>query len=430
MRELGGLVLTSPKPEAIIPVVRKSTDGDDPVLAHWNVEMGKMVVFTSGMWAKWGSQWSSWESFGKFWAQLIRWTMRQGEASNFDVITRLDGNKGKIYIEALNKDEGYLNFLRFDGRVLGPSMEQEPIYLSQTGPGQYEAEFDVKDAGNYLVNLRYNTPDGGTGMLRTGLSMPYSPEFRDLDTNFALLSQASDRTGGRLLDLQAKAEKIFSKKDLLPHVARQPIWRDVIMWVLLPLFLLDVASRRLASVVAMSLYVEAVVMFVGLALMWRNTGPWWGYLGVIVLAEMIGWLIRFRYIVPTLLWFTYGVRASASAEKTSAKSLSHLRGVRDKVRDEMATGEREKKKEELRIPRTDEALASDPRRRFDAGEAGDEAAGDLTDSLGGAKSDAPRPKQQRTYKTEEKGDDMTSRLLKAKKRARDEMKNRDEDEKQ
>ncbi len=425
---LGGLVLTSPKTDAMIPIIRKSTDGDDPVLAHWNVEMGKMVVFTSGMWDSWGADWANWPSFGKFWAQLVRWTMRQGEAANFDVITRLDGNKGKIYIEALNKDEGYLNFLRFDGRVLDPSMEQHPIYLTQTGPGQYEAEFDVKDAGNYLVNLRYNTPDGGTGMLRTGLSMPYSPEFRDLDTNFTLLSQASDRTGGRMLDLQAKAEKIFDKTNLPPHVSRQPIWKDVVMWILLPLFLLDVASRRLASVVAMSIFVEAAVLVVGWALMLRSDAPWWGYLGVLFLAELVGWTIRFRSIVPTLQWFTYGVRASARAERASAESLSHLRGVRDKVRDEIATGEREERKDEHRIPtKADQAPAADPKRRFDAGDAGDEAVGDLTESLGGAKADAPRPKQQRTYKSDEPSEDMTSRLLRAKKRAREDLNKKDED---
>jgi uncharacterized membrane protein len=47
---LGGMVLTSPKqsPNVIIPLVRSTDDGDDPVLAHWQYELGKTVAFTSG----------------------------------------------------------------------------------------------------------------------------------------------------------------------------------------------------------------------------------------------------------------------------------------------------------------------------------------------------------------------------------------------
>ncbi len=48
---LGGLVVTTPKPLAEIPIVRAAADSDerDPVLAHWQVGLGRAVAFTSGM---------------------------------------------------------------------------------------------------------------------------------------------------------------------------------------------------------------------------------------------------------------------------------------------------------------------------------------------------------------------------------------------
>src|SRR5690606_1068707 len=117
---LGGLVLTTPKADAVMPLIRKSTDGDDPLLAHWHYEMGKMAVFTSGWWPKWGTDWAAWEKYGKFWAQLVRWGMRQTGSADFDIATRVDGNVGRVSIEALNKDASYLNGLNFRGKVLTP----------------------------------------------------------------------------------------------------------------------------------------------------------------------------------------------------------------------------------------------------------------------------------------------------------------------
>ncbi|MCL2330877.1 MAG: VWA domain-containing protein, partial [Phycisphaerae bacterium] len=86
MPKLGGLVITERKPDALVPLIRHGeSDGspvEDPVLAHWNYQMGKMAVFTSGLWTRWGSDWASWGNFGKFWAQVTRWAMSdKGEAN-------------------------------------------------------------------------------------------------------------------------------------------------------------------------------------------------------------------------------------------------------------------------------------------------------------------------------------------------------------
>ncbi|MFQ5591097.1 MAG: VWA domain-containing protein, partial [Phycisphaerae bacterium] len=107
---LGGLVLTSPKqnPNVLMPLVRVTDDGEDPVLVHWQYELGKTVAFTSGQWARWGDAWTQWVRFAKFWAQLVRWTMRQDTPANFDTYTKVEGNRARIVIDALDKDASYL----------------------------------------------------------------------------------------------------------------------------------------------------------------------------------------------------------------------------------------------------------------------------------------------------------------------------------
>ncbi len=422
---LGGLVITTPKPDALIPIVRHSDDGPDPVLAHWNFEMGKMVAFTSGWWPKWGADWASWEQFGKLWAQVVRWAMRQTGSADFDIVTRVEGTKGRVAIEALNKDASYLNFLHMEGLVVTPSAEKKKLEVTQTGPGQYEGTFDVSDHGNYLVSLHYSDPEHDAGMINTGVSVSYSPEFRELGANVPLLQQAAERTGGRTLSLEPDVKKVFSR-DLPPSVSRQPVWRWVIQWLLLPLFLLDVAARRLASVAAMSIYVEIAIVAFGFAIMYSAGALWWGYVGVVVFADLVGWMIRWRSIGPAIQFVTGGV--SALAGQRSAEALSQLKDVREKVREELVARSAEGRK-----PATISLdAAADPKARFDAGEPGDSDAGvDLTKAVGGADAVALAEEEKakkRTAAGKQPGqEDMTSRLMKAKRRAQDEMKERTEE---
>ncbi|HSW45246.1 MAG TPA: glutamine amidotransferase, partial [Phycisphaerae bacterium] len=428
---LGGLVLTEAKPDSLVPIIRRGRDGDDPVLAHWNYEMGKMVAFTSGWWTNWGTDWVAWDKFGKLWAQVLRWAMRQEASADFDVLTRMDGNTGRVVVEALDKDASYLNFLSFNGRLLTPTLEQKKIYLTQTGPGRYEGQFDITDHGNYLINLQYNTPDRQMGMIRTGLSLPYSPEFRELGTNLSLLNRVVDRTGGKMFgDMDPEKNDIF-RRDLPPVVARQPVWRWVVAWLLLPLFLLDVAGRRLASTVAMSVYVEVAVFVVACAALQTARAPAWAYLGALLLAEVVGWSIRYRSIMPTIQFFTSGAVILARVGQRSRASLEQLKDVSEKVREDLDS-RRATQKEADTIPLEP---AADRRRRFDVGdEAAAQPAKDLAETLGEAAARADERLQQPDAERKPgqppagQPQDLTSRLLKAKKRVQDELDKREKEE--
>ncbi len=429
---LGGLVLTEAKPDCVMPIIRHGKDGDDPVLAHWNYEMGKMVAFTSGWWPKWGADWVAWDKFGKFWAQVLRWAMRQEASADFDVMTRLDGNKGRVVVEALNKDASYLNFLTIAGRLVTPTMDLKKIYLTQTGPGRYEGEFDVTDHGNYLINLQYRAPDDRSGTIRTGLALPYSPEFRELGTNLSTLSRVVDRSGGKMFGAMNPETDDFFRRDLPPVVSRQPVWRWVVTWLLLPLFLLDVAGRRLASIVAMSVYVEIVVLVVACAALYTAHVSLISAIPLsLILAEIVGWSIRYRSIVPTIQFFTSGVSALARVGQRSTASLEQLKDVREKVREGIES-KRAAAEETETIPLEP---AADRRRRFDVGdEAAAKPAKDLADALGGAAARTQdledRPGEGRKPGQVRPGEagDLASRLRKAKQRAQDEMDKREKKE--
>jgi hypothetical protein len=276
--------------------------------------------------------------------------------------------------------------------------------------------------------MRYVDPQhaGGehqSGMINTGVSVPYSPEFRELSANDSLLLEAAERTSGRVLDLETQVPKLFSH-DLPPSESRQPTWRWVVAWLLIPLFILDVAARRLASAVAMSFYVECAVLITGLAALHAAGGRWWGYLGVLLLAEFVGWTIRRKSIRPALAWI--GGNISLRTAQESQQALSQLKGVREKVREELTAAQRARQQTiEL------EPVASRTA-RFDVGDKqAAQTAGDLTQSVGGADAAAMAAEEQAKREGAKRpaaaGADLASRLKRAKQRAQNEIKDRSEE---
>ena len=47
----------------------------DPLLAHWQYGLGRVLAYTSEAGQGWGESWYDWRDFGKFWDQAVRWTM-------------------------------------------------------------------------------------------------------------------------------------------------------------------------------------------------------------------------------------------------------------------------------------------------------------------------------------------------------------------
>ncbi len=366
---LGGYVLTTARELADVPLSRVTEEGDeDPILAHWRVGLGKTVAFTSGLWPRWGPHWTDWPKFTKFWAQLVRWSSRQSEAAAFDVRTTVHGGKARIQIDAVDKNASAVNLMEIAGRLVNPANEGTPLRLTQTGPGRYEAEFDARDRGNYIVDLRYRMGRGTeavSGTLQTGLSVAYSPEFSELRPNLPLLEELRQRAGGRMLGEQEPAA-VFDRAGLRRAEARRSIWESLIYWMLL-MFLVDVAIRRIA-INPLELYRKAR----------RRLGE---------------------------------AAAFGKEGKEAAAVLSTLKDARERVRDEQR----------------DDAAQPDATARYEPRTPDQKASEDLSRALGGASEmEQPVVARPTRKKPAESEADYTSRLLRAKRRARDEM-TKDED---
>lgn len=236
---------------------------NDPILAAWQYGLGRSTAFTSDATARWAQGWTSWDKFRSFWEQQVRWAMRPSGSADIRVVTENFDEKTRVVVEALAPDGQRLNFARFRGRAVGPDGGAQDVELRQTGPGRYEGEFTSSRSGSYVVNLRYDAAgppaDDGTpgkrleGAVQAGVARPFADEFRALSDNFALLRQVAERTGGRVLDkVEPSQADLWSREGLTMPVSLRPIWPFVAA-IAIGLFLVDVGVRRVrVDVMAMA----------------------------------------------------------------------------------------------------------------------------------------------------------------------------------
>ncbi len=243
---LRGMILTSRKSNPQIEIPLYAGAANDPILAHWQTGLGKAAAFTGDANTKWAAEWVGSPIFSKFWAQVVRGVQRPPMSTDFEVQTVQDGQAGKITVEALKKDAGFLNFLNMRATVIGPDLKPREVRLSQTGPGTYTGDFDSKQAGTYVTIINYSGPGGERGTIPSGMSINSSPELRDLHSNEGLLRDIANRTGGRVFEpFRINPADLFTREGLKITASPLPIW-DILLPFLLGLIIVDVATRRIA----------------------------------------------------------------------------------------------------------------------------------------------------------------------------------------
>ncbi|MEZ5339313.1 MAG: VWA domain-containing protein [bacterium] len=239
---LYGYVATSAKDTAEVPLV---THKEDPLLATWHYGLGKSAAFTSDAKNRWARDWLRWGGYERFWTGVARWIRSDLDDSGVDVVTEMNGNQGHIVVTATDDDGTSVNYQSFSATVVDPELGTQEVRLTQTGPGTYESEFDITDNGNYYVNItRREADEEGNeevaGVQLSGLSVSYSPEYRDLQTNTFLLSQLRD---GSLAPTALSPEQLFTENRVRQRKT-EDFWEQFALIALL-LWLIDVAVRRL-----------------------------------------------------------------------------------------------------------------------------------------------------------------------------------------
>lgn len=240
---LYGYVATTPKPSALVGL---ESPEHDPILAQWQFGLGRAVAFTSDVTARWSSAWVSWGSFSQFWGQVFKWAVPAPQGESLQVQTTMAAGEANVVVDAIDSEGRYINDATTTATIASPKGDVKTIPLDQVAPGRYAAQVPADDQGAYLVQVSQTVPGQATPVSQTsGFTVPYSPEFGGQATDVGLLRELAAGTGGSILTTPADS---FAH-DLRPADSAQPIWPYLIA-ALIPLFLLDVAIRRLRFSVA------------------------------------------------------------------------------------------------------------------------------------------------------------------------------------
>jgi Mg-chelatase subunit ChlD len=262
-----GYVLTQLKqsPLVEVAVVAPEPAGQEnrTLLASWTYGLGKAIVFTTDAGKRWTNEWNQWPNQEKLFTQMVRWSMRPtGGQGNFTLTTNFKNGKAEVIVDAIDKDDLYLDYLNMGGRVVGPDLKPRDINMRQTAPGRYVGQFDSQDAGSYFLTV---VPGAGNAPIITGVNVGYSKEFLDRESNEPLLASLAgmipkggsagqviddpqNRGIGVVLERPTDGLKQLLAFDTFRHnlpkaTARQDVWPQLLLLASC-LFFADVFVRR------------------------------------------------------------------------------------------------------------------------------------------------------------------------------------------
>ena len=200
MPPITGFVLTTKKTSELVeqsivsPKPADKANTNNTILASWTYGLGRTAVFTSDAGHRWANAWTTWDDYDRFFVQMIRWAMRPvDDSGKFAVATEAKDGKVKLVITALDKNDDFINHLQMDASAVGPDLKGFDFKVNQVAPGRYEAEFESEASGSYFVTINPGAETDENGKTRprapilTGVTVPYSAEFRDREANLALM---------------------------------------------------------------------------------------------------------------------------------------------------------------------------------------------------------------------------------------------------
>ena len=369
-----GLVMTTIKENPLVEVALLSQEPADEknatLLATWTFGLGRTAVLTTDAGSRWAKKWNEWNNYDKLFTQLIRWSMRPvNDTGKFTVATDAKDGKVRVVITALDKNDEFLNFLNLSGAAIDPDLKSFDIKAQQVAPGRYIAEFDAPKEGNYFITV---SPGAGQAPLLAGVSVPYSSEFRERETNMALvnaLAELKPKGGesGQVIPGELAKGKVDTlltvdtfRKGLPLAISSQDVW---------PLFLVIMGCVFFADV-----FVRRVTL-------------------------------SFDWVGPALVWIRVRVFGRKEAEHPEQR-LEQLRTRKAAIAEQI---------DDRRAATRFEPVPDTLPQSADAGQ--------ILNQASGGTSAAPAPAQRPTTQltpNQPEAESYTSRLLKAKQQARKE----------
>ncbi|HLU66839.1 MAG TPA: VWA domain-containing protein, partial [Kofleriaceae bacterium] len=220
---LRGYVATKPKPTGEVILAASGTG--DPILARWRLGTGTSVAWTSDVKNRWSVDWIRWGGYPKFWAQLVRTSMRRKVYDSYDLVAQVHDGRAHVTVDAVDSSDRFVNELDTTLEIIDPKSSKavRTIPMVQNAAGRYTADFAVDRYGSYLLKAVHKRDGRVVAESMGSAALPYPLEYFHTEPDDTALRHAAMVTGGmgqaepaRVYDPQG--ESIEYTQDLWPWV--------------------------------------------------------------------------------------------------------------------------------------------------------------------------------------------------------------------
>ena len=193
---LHGYVATKPKPTS--EVVLKADRTGDPILARWRLGTGTSVAWTSDVKSRWSADWLRWGGYPKFWAQIVRTTMRRKVYDSYDLSAQVHDGRAQVVVDAIDVNDRFVNELDTTLEIVDPATSKtlRSVPMVQNAAGRYTADFAVDRYGSYLLKAVHKREGRVVAESLGSAALPYPLEYFYTDPDEAPLHLAAQVTGG------------------------------------------------------------------------------------------------------------------------------------------------------------------------------------------------------------------------------------------
>jgi uncharacterized protein YegL len=237
---LHGYVSTKPKPTGDTILI---SDLGEPILASWHHGAGIAVAWTSDVKNRWSTDWIRWNLYPKFWAQVVRTTMRHQEFDSYDLTAKVADGRAQVTVDAINTNDQFVNELQTTLEVTDPAKPVEPIMppipMSQTAAGRYTADFKIPKYGSFLLTAIHTRNGQVVAKSRGSVALSYPLEYLRTTPDLESMKHAALVSGGH--DNASPAQLWDAGTDKISYT--QDLWPYALLGVA-ALFLLDLYAKR------------------------------------------------------------------------------------------------------------------------------------------------------------------------------------------
>ncbi|MFF2752314.1 VWA domain-containing protein [Psychrobacillus sp. NPDC058041] len=221
--QMNAYIATTPKQTASIIA---ESEKEDPIIAEWMYGLGRTIAFTSDSTGEWSGDFARWNNWGNFWNTAVSRLLPAYSEVPFQIQKASDGSY------TVTDPSGKSSFIEI--AAVNEKGEELPVTSEPLAPGKSRVTIESEPG---LVFFRVSNEQNA--VYQTGVSIPYSEEYKLQKPNTSKLELITSRTSGKLL---TDASEIFRPMDI-KSAEKQSIQQALILAAIL-LFFIDITIRR------------------------------------------------------------------------------------------------------------------------------------------------------------------------------------------